>query len=64
VLSLNSTCTGYVQCKADPSRSELDGQRGHSLGTGERLRALAIDTDIDGEFVARGINARFTVEPV
>jgi hypothetical protein len=34
------------------------------LGHGERLRILAINTDIDDELVARGINAVFTVEPV
>jgi hypothetical protein len=34
-----------------------------SLGQGERLRILAIDTDISDELVEGGINAVFTVEP-
>ena len=34
------------------------------LGPDERLRTLAIDTDIDDELVERGFNAVFTVEPV
>jgi hypothetical protein len=33
------------------------------LAGGERLRIVAIDTDIDDELVERGINAVFTVEP-
>jgi hypothetical protein len=35
-----------------------------STGRGHEWRILAIDADIDDEFVARGVNAVFTVEPM
>jgi hypothetical protein len=35
-----------------------------STGRGHEWRILAIDTAIDDELVARGINSVFTVEPV
>jgi hypothetical protein len=33
------------------------------LGAGERLRILAIETEIDEELVERGFNGIFTVKP-